>query len=342
MNGFHLALGLVLLVSSTVDLLWTTLWVEGGAGPLTSRLMAGAWRALRRLGGRNARALGLAGPLIFVFTLITWIALLWSGWTLVFVSAESALTDTLNRGSISWSDHLYFAGYTMFTLGNGDFVPREGIWQFVTVLATGSGMLLVTLTVSYTLSVLDAITQKRSFASGVTGLGTHGNALVRTAWDGEGFSGLDLPLNAYVSQLNTLTSNHKAYPVLHYFYSPRAERAPVVAITILDEALTIFRFGISEEHRPNNVIITNARSSVQSYLETLHSAFIHPADEVPPPPNLDPLSESGLPTVSDEEFTTALETLTDRRRTLLGLINSDARRWPAGEIPAEETENEWL
>ncbi|MCL7418864.1 MAG: hypothetical protein M8354_13660, partial [Halalkalicoccus sp.] len=98
-------------------------------------------------------------------------------------------------------------------------------------------------------------------------------------------------------------------------------------------------FGISEENRPDSVLITNARSSVQSYLETLHSAFIHPADEVPPPPNLDPLRESGLPTVSDEEFTTALETLTDRRRTLLGLIDSDARRWPSGEAPSEGTEN---
>ncbi|MCL7417282.1 MAG: potassium channel family protein, partial [Halalkalicoccus sp.] len=242
MNDVYLVFGLVLLVSSTVDLLWTTLWVEGGAGPLTSRLMAGEWRVFRWVGGQNSRVLSLAGPLIFVFTLLTWITLLWSGWTLVFASTENALIDTLNRGPITWSDRLYFAGYTMFTLGNGDFVPREGIWQFVTVLATGSGMLVVTLTVSYTLSVLDAITQKRSFASGVTGLGTHSNTLVRTAWDGETFSGLDLPLNTYVSQLNTLTSNHKAYPVLHYFYSPQAEQAPVVAIAVLNEALTIFRF----------------------------------------------------------------------------------------------------
>jgi Ion channel len=339
MKWLFLAIGIVLLVSAASDLLWTTLWVEGGAGPLTSRLMAWTWRVFRRVCRQNSRALTLAGPVIFVLTLLVWITLLWGGWTLVFAGGENTVIDTMNRGPISWSDRLYFAGYTMFTLGNGDFVPREGIWQFVTVLTTGSGMLVVTLTVSYTLSVLDAVTQKRSFASGVTGLGTHSNALIRTAWDGEGFSGLDLPLDTYVSQLNTLTSNHKAYPVLHYFYSQRAEQSPVVAIAVLDEALTIFCFGISEEYRPNNVIVTNARSSVQSYLETLHSAFIHPADEAPPPPDLGPLRESGLPTTTNEAFLAELETLTNRRRTLLGLINSDARQWPSGKIPPEEAKN---
>lgn len=339
MKWLFLAIGIVLLVSAACDLLWTTLWVEGGAGPLTSRLMARTWRVFRRVCGQNSRVLSLAGPVIFVLTLLVWITLLWIGWTFVFAGSESTLIDTMNRGPISWSDRLYFAGYTMFTLGIGDFVPREGVWQIVSVLTTGSGMLVITLSVSYTLSVLDAVTQKRSFASGVTGLGTDSTALVRTAWDGTEFSGLDLPLNTYVSQLNTLTSNHKAYPVLHYFYSQRDEQAPVVAIAVLDEALTIFRFGISEEYRPNNVIITNARSSVQSYLETLHSAFIHPADEVPPPPDLMTLRESGLPTTTNEAFLTELETLIDRRRTLLGLINSDARQWPSSNISSEETEN---
>lgn len=337
MKWLFLAIGIVLLVSAASDLLWTTVWVEGGAGPLTSRLMAWTWRVFRRVCGQNSRGLSFAGPVIFVLTLLVWITLLWVGWTLVFAGGERTLIDTMNRGPISWSDRLYFAGYTMFTLGIGDFVPREGVWQIVSVLTTGSGMLVVTLSVSYTLSVLDAVTQKRSFASGVTGLGMDSTALVRTAWDGKGFSEFDLVLNTYISQLNTLTSNHKAYPVLHYFYNPRAEQAPVVAIAILDEALTIFRFGISKEYRPNNVIITNARSSVQSYLETLHSTFIQPADEVPSPPNLGPLRESGLPTTSDEVFLTEIETLTDRRRTLLGLINSDARQWPSDKISFGES-----
>lgn len=79
MNLVYLAVGIFLLVSATLDLLWTTLWVEGRAGPLTSRLMARIWQVLRKIGGRNSRILTVSGPLIFVLTLIVWIILLWGG-----------------------------------------------------------------------------------------------------------------------------------------------------------------------------------------------------------------------------------------------------------------------
>ncbi len=158
MNAIYLALGVGLLACAVVVLLWTTLWIEGGAGPLTSRLLSGTWRTLRRFGNRNPLLLSLSGPLLFVLSLSAWIVLLWGGWALVFAGAETVLIDTLNRGTVSWSDRIYFAGYTLFTLGIGDFAPRTGIWQIVTVLATGSGLLFVTLSVTYTLSVLEAVT----------------------------------------------------------------------------------------------------------------------------------------------------------------------------------------
>lgn len=59
---------------------------------------------------------------------------------------------------------IYFVAYTMFTMGNGGFTPKEGAWQIVTSLTTTSGMRLVTLVVSYVLSVRSAVVQKRSFA----------------------------------------------------------------------------------------------------------------------------------------------------------------------------------
>lgn len=331
MNLVFLVLGLVLLIIAIVDLAWTTLWVEGGAGPVTSRLMSWTWQALRRIGGKNSQLLRLAGPLIFAISLLVWITLIWGGWSLIFASGENTLIDTLNRGPISWYDRFYFTGYTMFTLGNGDFAPRSGVWQIVTILTTASGMLFVTLIVTYILSVLDAVTQKRSFATGVSALGTQGTEIVQKGWSGEEFQGLDLPLNTFVTQLNTLTANHKAYPILHYFHTMQADQAPVSVIASLDEALTILRFGIPKRDRPDEVLINNARSSIQSYLDTLENAFIEPADRSPPASDLGPLRDSGVPTVSDEEFVTALNDLDERRRALLGLVEADARQWPSRE-----------
>ncbi|ADB63119.1 Ion transport 2 domain protein (plasmid) [Haloterrigena turkmenica DSM 5511] len=332
MNLAYLTLGVALLAATVIDIVWTTLWIEGGAGPLTSRLMVWTWQTLRRIGGQNAGLLSLSGALLFVLNLTVWIVLLWVGWTLVFASAENAIIDTLNRGSVSWSDRLYFTGYTIFTLGNGDFAPRTGRWQIVTILATGSGLLFVTLSVTYALSVLEAVTQKRAFASTMSGFGTHGEEIVRTSWTGEEFRGLEVPLNSVASQLATLTENHKAYPILHYVHSARPDRAPIVEIVVLNEALTLLRFGVPERQRPNEITVRNARTSVEHYLETLHEGFVGPADDSPPSPDLRSLREAGIPTVSDDEFETALDELETRRRLLYGLVESDAREWPSREI----------
>lgn len=331
MNVGYLVLGAVLLTVAVVDILWTTLWVAGGAGPLTSRLMVWTWRLLRTIGGRNSRLLSLSGPLIFVLGLGAWIVLLWAGWTFIFASAEAVLTDSLNRGAASWSDLIYFTGYTIFTLGIGDLVPQEGVWQLGTILATASGLLFITLTVTYVLSVLDAVTQKRAFAQNVSGLGAHAAEVIRTSWTGEEFRGLELSLNSLVTELNTLTANHKAYPILHYFHSAQSDQAPVVEIAVLDDALTILEFGVSGQHRPDDLILQNARSSVQSYLALLRSSYVDPSDGDPPEPDLGALRDAGVPVVSDEEFASALEELRERRRTLLGLVESDTRQWPQPE-----------
>lgn len=329
MNRIYLALGVFLLAVTIVDLCWTTLWVEGGAGPITSRLMAWTWRTLRLVGRTNPRLQSLSGVVIFALTLTVWILLLWVGWTLLFASAGSVLIDTLNRGAISWADRFYFTGYTMFTLGTGDFVPQEGRWQLVTVLVAASGLLFVTLSVTYSLSVLDAVTQKRAFASSVSGLGTQSEDIVRRSWNGTDFQEFDSTLSSFVTQLTVLTENHNAYPVLHYFHSAHADRAPVMEIAALDEALTIFLFGIPEQDCPNEIVLRTARISIQHYLETINKTFVDPAEQTPPQPSLEVLRDAGVPTCSDEQFAAALEELSSRRRILLGLVESDARRWPS-------------
>lgn len=331
MNPLSAILGVLLLFSVTVDLLWTTIWVAGGAGPLTSRMMSWIWTTLRLVSQRNSRLLTLAGPLILVTGLLLWIVLLWLGWSFLFASSEDVLIDTLNRGPISWSDRLYFTGYTIFTMGNGDFAPRGPVWQLFTTLSTASGMLFVTLSVTYVLSVLGAVTQKRSFADGLTGLGTSSTEVLLTSWTGEEFEGLDQPLNRFATQLNTLTSNHKAYPILHYFHSESAAKSPVVGIVVLDETLTVLTVGVSDREQPTEIALQNARSSVDSYLEMMEGAFVTAAEQPPPHPARSRLRAAGIPTVSETEFHTAVSEADDRRRLLRGIVESENRRWPASD-----------
>lgn len=320
--------GVVLLGVVVVDILWTTLWTDGGAGPLSSRLTAGTWHGLRRAAGESSRLLDVAGPIVLVVTLAAWMGLLVAGWTLVFAGGE-ALVDTRTHGPVGWVDRVYVVSYVVFTLGIGDFVPTHGDWQLVTALATASGMLFVTMGVTYVLSVIGATVEKRSFASDVIGLGDRSEEFVRAGWNGEDFHDLDLRLDTLASELGHLAKQHKAYPILHYYHSRKDNNASAAAVAILDESLTVLDHGVPEERRPNGAVLMAARSSVSDYLKTLESAYIRPAETAPPPPDIEALRRANVPTVTDAEFDRALESLDDRRRELRGLTDADARDWPS-------------
>jgi hypothetical protein len=328
---FYLVLGAGILLMAIIDILWTTLWVDGGSGPLSARLTTWTWRVLRRLGEQHSRALSLAGPLILTLTLVIWVGLIWTGWTFIFAAGEDALIPARSGVPVTWSGRFYFVAYSMFTMGNGDFYPPAGIWQIAAALTTASGMLFVTMGVSYVLSVLGAVAEKRSFASSLTGLGRDSETIVQLSWNGEDFEGLYLPLNSLTSELDLLANQHMAYPILHYYHSEQSDQASAMAVPIFDEAVTLLRYGVPEEMRPDEVLLENARSASDNYLKTLNEAFIEPADDVPPPPDLDRLRTAGLPMVSDEEFAVALEDVDERRRKLLGVVNADAWHWPQTE-----------
>ena len=340
MNLFFLLLGAFLLAFVIIDLLWTTLWVDGGSGPISGRLSTVLWAGLRRLGGRRSRTLSLAGPIILTATLFVWVALIWGGWALLFAGDAGSLVNARADEPVTWAGRIYFVAFSMFTMGNGDLYPAGGFWQIVTSLTTASGMLFVTMGVSYILSILGAVATKRSFASSVTGLGGRGEEVIAAGWDGKTLHALDLPLSALGSRLSLLVEQHKAYPVLHYYHSQESEDASAVAVAILDETLTLIHAGVPDDAQPDPILIKSARSSVESYLETLNSAFITPAAEAPPRPDLSRLRAAGIPTIPEDAFTARLAALDARRRKLLGMIRADAWEWPPVEVDAQDGSRE--
>lgn len=324
-----LLLGVALLLVALLDALWTTLWVDGGAGPVTSRVTAWAWRAMLAVVGRSHHTvLSVFGPTILIGTVLLWGLLLWCGWVLVFAGDPgSLLSSSAPRTQADWPGRIWFVAYAISTMGNGDFVPTGDAWKLVASLTTLSGFFLATLSISYLLAVVAAVVEKRAFAGSVAGRGRTGADFLRNAWNGEDFRTLDLPLHSLTDQLGPLTEQYLSYPVLQYYHAAQSAKSPAIAIAVLDDALTLLRFGIPEQIRPNVAVLHSARESVRGYLETLHSASIDPAHELPPPPSLQALREAGIPTVSDEEFSAALGGMSDRRRRLLGLVRDDGWNW---------------
>lgn len=324
-----LVVGIGCLSVAIVDLFWTILWDDKGAGPLSSRLMISAWHRLRTLGDERDQGLSIGGPLILALNLLVWVGLIWLGWTLVFAGSEDALVHSRPTGPVTWIGRFYFVAQTMFTMGNGDFYPGSSLWQVAAALTTASGMLFVTLGVSYVISVLDGVTGRRSYANSVLGIGKRGETFVTTGWNGEDFDQFDHLLDTLSAELSDLGAQHKIHPILHYYHSDELLDSSARAVVVFDEALTLLRFGVPEEHRPNDALIASARSNAESYLNA-YTDTIEPADQVPPAPDLDHLREAGVPTVSDAEFADALADLDERRRQLRAVIEASGREWPSG------------
>lgn len=328
METIYAVLGVALVALVVVDALWTTLWVDGAAGPLTGPVTTWIWRAaLKLVGRRRHRTLSLFGPVILMTTVVLWVLLLLAGWVLIFASNPQSLQNPSAPTVADWTGRIWFVAYSMFTIGNGDFIPRDGLWQVVASLVGASGMFVVTLAISYLLSVLSAVVDKRSFAGQVSGLGTSAEEFVLSGWNGHDLHSLDRHLAGLSNQLARLTQQYQSYPVLQYYHAANAGKSPVKAVGVLDDALTVMRFGVAEQARPEPATLTSARSGVTSFLEALEESMVTPTDEVPPAPVLEPLRRRGIPTSADDEFDGALHEVADRRRSLHGVIRSDGWNW---------------
>ena len=321
-------LGLCLLGYVLVELLWTT-FLEGGA-PLTTHLCQTAGKmvlAAHRHGKRKRRIIAMGGLFAVISTVVVWTAFIWAGWALVFCSSQRALVFSATGEPASTVARIYFAGYTIFTLGLGDYRPEGGLWQIATSVAAGSGFLLFGLAVAYLVPVTSAATQKRQLAVCIWSLGKTPDDIILRAWNGMDTTALGPHLVSLTAMLALLGESHLTYPVLHYFHSSKRASSVAARTATLDEALTVLECGMQQGCSLDLPSLGAAREAISQFLLTLKPALIEPAKEVPPAPSLRPLRDAGVPVVEDHLFEAAVTGLAARRKLLLALVHNEGWTW---------------
>lgn len=328
MEWFVLFAGAAIVLAALGDTIWTTMWVGGGAGPLTRAVSNGGWHFLKAF--KTHRLMVIAGPFVLTITIATWLMLLWLGWFLIFWSTPISVLATSTEAVADVSDRIYFVGYTLFTLGNGDFSPNGDASQIATALASASGLFTATLAITYLISVISAAVSARAFAAEVWGLGDTPAEAVAAGWDGRSYSGLALPLQSIASQLTKLSQQYLAYPVFQYFHSQEPAKSPIVGLARLDQILMIAAHGVPHARRPPPVILNSVRSAVVNVLQSLPSKFVEPADEPLPVPSLSPIHQQDQSAPPVEDFARELRSEQDRRKRIRGLLN--AHGWDVDDI----------
>lgn len=315
MDTWMLVVGGLVIIGVGYDAISTTLSIGAAAGPITSRIGAGWWSLARRLAsGPTSPIIVSTGPVVVLVTIATWLALLWGGWTLVFSADPDAVISSLSREAAGGWSRVYYAAFTTFTLGVGDYVPNGQVWEILTGVAVLTGLGLTTLAITYLVPVVNAVTARRVQANTIAGLGPTPQGIVVGAYRDERFPFLDHRLPQLADSILETAERHLAYPVLHYFHSSERHVDLRVQLLALDEAVSILQHGVDHQVAPHPASLDSVRHAVQ---QLIRRATSEPTDHAPPaPPDLTPVRDAGIPTVDDDTFAQRLDEVAEHRRRL--------------------------
>lgn len=322
-------LGAGITLYTMIDIIWTTLWVDGGAGWFTDRLTTTVWKWILRT--KNEFLLNISGALILTLTLFSWFFLLWLGVTIFFAGDLDAIVNTSSNETITLSQLPYFSGFTLFTLGIGDFTPQTTFFQIATALTSGIGMLLLTFGASYVISIVSAVVEKRTFARNIMGIGEDSTKFIIDAWNGEDFHQLDDIFSDLNSQITQLTQQIQAFPLLQYYHSENKEKTTTIAMAVLYEAIGVLRFGVKDKKLINTTLMRAAQKSIHNFVHTSISGYgdiYEDFDEVPPIIDLSDLTQTDIPLTSQAEYSDKMKQFEDHRKDLLKIIKMDNHEWP--------------
>ena len=180
-STFFVVLGSSILVLTLFDLVKTTLVSSPYGGPLTARVAQVVRFISVRLGKRRH---SFVGPGVLLAMLLTWVLFSWLGWTLLFTAVQGSVVEAQSGRPANLVALIYFVGYSLFTLGIGDYRPKGAFWQFATVLCAAQGFAVITLSITYIVPIVSAVTQKRQLAVLISQLGVSPETILIRAWNG--------------------------------------------------------------------------------------------------------------------------------------------------------------
>lgn len=268
MNVVVTALGIGLIAIALRDI-FETLFHPSGRGVLGRSVARAVWSGARRVGGRGAAPL-VAGPLAYIAVLGTWTAMLAFGWALIFLphlpdgfTYDPGLTPAEHDSIL---DALYVSLVNLTSLGYGDISPESWGLRILGPVETLFGLGLLTASISWLISIHNAISRRDTFA--------HEVHLARQAEErlGERLADadptlLERMLASFAEKLVVARRDVIHFPITYYFQSEdeRLDLADLVPflVRLIEEA------GESERPQALKVRAETLRLALEDYEESV-------------------------------------------------------------------------
>lgn len=327
MNYLYLILGILLFVLTVMDLIKTTFSSNGG-GKLTSAVSKGVWKLFFTASGKNGRSklLSYAGPAVLISVLLVWIVGLWSGLFLMLLTDKDSIVNSSTLATASPLEKLYYAGFTLSTLGVGDYIATTNAWRIVTSLAAFSGLAFITASITYFVPVLSAVGLQSKLSLYISGMGKTPQQILINSWNGKDFSSFFDNVSDLCQMLMQHTMNHHSYPVIHYFHNNQVKLAIAPAIVLLDEAYHLLKLAGANDELKMEMLQT----TLKAYKETMKESFLKnaKAHREAPTPDISQLHQAGIPVKETEQVKQVFEQeLNEHRQLLTALLEKDGWTW---------------
>jgi hypothetical protein len=248
--------GFVLLALIVFDIYATVLHSSARYGPVGESLNRSVWRlargaAFRLARGRRHKLLNMVGPLLLPLLILVYLVLLVLAFALVYYPhVPSGFTFTGARESGDWADAIYFSGVTLTTVGYGDMAPRLKPLRLLALVEAASGLIVISLAITYMLTVYAGLERKRAVAVSLyhqAGDGADVGGFIAHHFVEGRFYGLRDALRTVTRDLQGLHESHIDHPVIHYFHPVEVYKGTPRVLFLLLETCTVIRAALDRE-----------------------------------------------------------------------------------------------
>lgn len=322
-------LGSFLIVFALYDFM-VTAFIPSGEGPLAARVNKGIFQLIFRLAGRDGRKrqLNYVGLAIIFCLSFTWILMIWSGFVCIYAAFPESILQSEPKRPADLIEKIYYVGYTLSTLGIGDFVAGNDFWRLFTAFNSFIGLVTITMAITYLVPVIAGAIQKRSLSLYIAALGESPEQIVINSYDGSDFRSIDSQFSTLAAMILTYAHNLLAYPILYHMHNSEAAENIALKLASLDEAVNIFCHHVPSSVRPGALELQLVRRALTTYLHAIQQD--DRTSHAPPPPDFAQIErQTGVRLVGTQgkELHDIYQSLHERRSSLASQLIADGWQW---------------
>jgi len=248
--------GVILLGLVLYDIYATILRATKHPGPFSEFINRGFWRLASRstqnLSRRlRHRILSAVGPLLMPFLIGFFILMLLTGFALIYLPRmQTDFKITVDADNSLIFQAFYFSGVTLLTIGYGDILPVSGFTRIAAIVEGISGIGVISLSITYLLTVYGALERKRAVALKFYHQARQGadiSGFISSHFARGRFHSLTESLREATRDLQELLESHLEHPVIHYFHPVEVYKGLPRALFVVLETVAILNAHLDEK-----------------------------------------------------------------------------------------------